>query len=314
MKQCLIMFDYGQLAALAAVIRQGSFERAAASLHVTPSAISQRIRLLEERVGAVLIVRGQPCTATAAGTRLCQHAERVALLEGALQAELSPFPLSAKPGSQPSAPAFRKVRLAVNADSLATWFIPVMAAAGDWLFDLVLDDQDNSADWLRHGEVAAAVTAHADPVPGCDSHPLGILRYRATASPAFVARWFSQGITPEALALAPCLEFNAKDRLQQRWLTQVSGGMLTPPCHRLPSSQAFIDAALAGVGWGLNPDPLTESLIATGRLLPLNPADAVAALDVALYWQTSRMLASALAPLTSIVRTEANRRLVPLSR
>ena len=55
------MLDYAALAALAAVIREGSFERAASALHVTPSAVSQRIRSLEERVGCALVVREQPC-------------------------------------------------------------------------------------------------------------------------------------------------------------------------------------------------------------------------------------------------------------
>jgi LysR family transcriptional regulator (chromosome initiation inhibitor) len=77
------MLDYAALSALAAVIREGSFERAARALNVTPSAISQRIRLLEERVGCAL--RDQPCRATETGRRLCQHVDRVRLLEQELQ-------------------------------------------------------------------------------------------------------------------------------------------------------------------------------------------------------------------------------------
>ena len=50
------MLDYAALSALAAVIEEGSFERAALALHVTPSAVSQRIRLLEERSGSPLVV------------------------------------------------------------------------------------------------------------------------------------------------------------------------------------------------------------------------------------------------------------------
>ncbi|MFY9510716.1 MAG: LysR family transcriptional regulator, partial [Rubrivivax sp.] len=79
------MFDYPLLAALAAVVREGSFERAAQALHLTPSAVSQRVKLLEERIGQVLVVRGQPCTATAAGRRLCHHVEQVAELEQQLR-------------------------------------------------------------------------------------------------------------------------------------------------------------------------------------------------------------------------------------
>src|ERR1700761_1659985 len=136
----ILMFDYDQLAALAAVIRTGSFEKAARQLGVTPSAVSQRLKLLEERVGAVLVVRGQPNSATAAGARLCRHAEDVGLLERALRADLGTLGPDTPPAT---------IRIAVNADSLATWFIEAMAATEGVLYDLVLDDQDHSADWLR---------------------------------------------------------------------------------------------------------------------------------------------------------------------
>src|SRR5690242_16416575 len=134
------MLDYGLLAALADVVRTGSFERAADQLNITPSAVSQRIKLLEERIGAILVVRGQPCTATEAGQRLCQHVELVALLESSLRQNL--------PGFQPEGRPVT-LRIAVNADSLATWFVPAMAETSGFLFDLVVDDQDHSAEWLR---------------------------------------------------------------------------------------------------------------------------------------------------------------------
>jgi len=201
------MYDYALLAALAAVVRTGSFERAAQQLRVTPSAVSQRIKLLEERLGAMLVVRGQPCTATPLGQRLCQHCEQVALLEAGLG---EAFPAT---GTSPAT-----LRIAANADSLATWLIAALAAVPDLLFDVVLDDQDHSADWLRRGEVLAAVTGHGAPLQGCECRPLGVLRYVATASPAFVECWFADGLTPEAAARAPCLTFNQKDLLQRRWL------------------------------------------------------------------------------------------------
>ncbi len=74
------MFDYPQLTALAAVHRRGSFDLAAASLNLTPSAISQRVKALEERVGTLLIKRGQPCLATEAGLRLIRHLDEVHFL------------------------------------------------------------------------------------------------------------------------------------------------------------------------------------------------------------------------------------------
>ena len=298
------MLDYPLLMALAAVIRTGSFERAAQQLHVTPSAVSQRVKLLEERLGSVLVVRGQPCTGTAAGQRLCQHVERVALLESELR--------DALPGLIP-AEGPTTLRVAVNADSLATWFVAAMAEMPGCLFDLVLDDQDHSAEWLRKGEVLAAVTASAAPVPGCNSHPLGALRYRATASPDYMRRHFPDGVTADALSRAPCLTFNRKDRLQAQWLRLVlantaPGQLPTPPTHWLPSTHAFVDGALAGLGWGMNPDPLVADHLSAGRLVELVPGHP---LDVPLHWQQSRIAGTALAELSHAILRAGRRALHP---
>lgn len=294
------MLDPAQLAALAAVHRRGSFDLAATGLHVTPSAISQRIKALEEATGTLLIRRGQPCTATPAGLRLIRHHDEVALLERTLAADL--------PGLS-SGPA--TLRIAVNADSLATWVIPALAATDGFLFDLVIDDQDVSQDWLKRGEVVAAVTSHPGPLQGCDTIPLGALRYRATASPGFMRRWFPQGATADALALAPALTFSDKDRLQDHWVARQTGGMprrAAFPSHRMASSQAFVDACLCGLGWGLNPEPLIGPHLASGTLIELAPDSA---LDVALHWQFTRLAAPALAPVTGAMRHAAALTLIP---
>ncbi|PTE13899.1 LysR family transcriptional regulator ArgP [Pseudogemmobacter blasticus] len=292
------MLDPAQLAALAAVHRRGSFDLAAAGLNVTPSAISQRIKALEETTGTLLIRRGQPCTATAAGLRLIRHHDEVALLESRLTQDL--------PGLTPTTAT---LRLALNADSLATWVLPALAAVPDVLYDLVIDDQDVSLDWLRKGEVVAALTGHPGPVQGCETLPLGALRYRATASPAFAARWFPQGLTADALRQAPSIRFSDADRLQDRWAAQATGtarpGPL--PAHRIASSQGFVEAALLGLGWGMNPEALVTAHLAAGRLVDLAPETP---LDVPLYWQFTRLVAPALAPLTRAIRDHAARALV----
>ncbi len=300
------MFDPAQLAALSAVLRTGSFDRAAQLLHVTQSAISQRVRQLEEQVGTSLVVRSQPCRATEAGERLFRHAEEVRLLEQGVRRDLGLASTGAEEtGGWPS------LRIAVNADSLATWFLPAMAEVGGVLFDLVIDDQDHSADWLKRGEVRAAISGSAKPVQGCDCRPLGALRYLATASPEFILRWFGdEPVTAARLAQAPVITFNAKDRLQTRWAEQTLGVSSTGPSHWLPSSHAFVDAAIAGLGWGMNPENLVATALADGRLQELVAGKP---LDVPLYWHVSRSVAGALRPLTDAVIKATRGALRPLA-
>lgn len=285
------MFDPAQLAALTAVHRRGSFDLAAADLNVTPSAISQRIKALEEAAGTLLIRREKPCFATPTGARLVRHYEQIALLNQTLAQDLQ----------SPAAPA--TLRIAVNADSLAAWVIPALAATEGYLYDVLIDDQDFSHDLLKRGEVAGAITAQPTPLQGCDSLPLGTLRYTATASPAYIARWFPDGVTPQALSRAPTLRFNDKDRLQSQWAaTQGQRGSL--PAHRLASSHGFVDACLSGLGWALNPATLIASHLQRGTLLPLIPGTPV---EIPLYWQFTRLTARALAPLTRALVAEAGK-------
>ena len=286
------MLDPAQLSALAAVLRLGSFDRAAASLNVTPSAISQRIKALEEQVGTALIIRGAPCTATTAGQRLARHAETLHMLNAGVLQDLGLHLDANTP----------HIRIAVNADSLATWFIPALAETPGFRYDLLIDDQDHSADWLRTGEVSAAISSSGKPVAGCDQVPLGTLRYIATASPAFKDTWFGDGITADTLSRAPCLTFDAKDALQSTWSAARAGRPVSPPCHYLPSTHVFIDAAALGLGWGMNPEPLIRAHLDAGTLVALAPEHP---LDTPLDWLVSRHVAPALSRLTQSVKAAA---------
>jgi LysR family transcriptional regulator (chromosome initiation inhibitor) len=287
------MLDYAALSALAAVVREGSFERAARALHVTPSAVSQRVRLLEERVGCALVVRDQPCRATEAGRRLCQHVDRVRLLEQELHGTL--------PALAPEGVARVRVPIAVNADSLATWIAPILTAfavENPVLMDVTVDDEEHTAEWLRSGAVLAAVTAFAKPAPGCNSRPLGSMRYLAVAAPQFLMRHFTDGVGSRSLAEAPSLAFNAKDELQVRWARRVCRHHVELPRHSLPSPQAFVTAALAGMGWGMQPLALVSSHLANGSLVELVPNTP---LDVPLHWQYARAASGMLDVLSRAV-------------
>jgi LysR family transcriptional regulator (chromosome initiation inhibitor) len=294
------VLDEALLAAVAAVAREGSFERAARALHITPSAISQRVKLLEERLGAVLIVRGQPCAATEIGARICRHAELVAVLVSQLRRELPMLPKDSPDTRHAS------LLIAVNADSLGTWFIGAMAEFGREdaaLLNLTLADEDHTAEWLRRGYVLGAVTSVGTAVQGCRIRRLGALRYVATASPGFARCWFGAGISADAMARAPSLLFDNNDRLQEVWARRVVRHDVALPVHRIPSTQAFIDAALAGVGWGMNPLSMVRAQLKAGTLLELVPDTPI---DVPLYWQTTRLEVPVLERLTrSVVRAAA---------
>lgn len=297
------MLDYAALSALAAVVREGSFERAARTLHVTPSAISQRIRLLEERVGCALVVRDQPCRATETGRRLCQHVDRVQLLEQDLQGTL--------PALAPQGIARVPLPIAVNADSLAAWLAPAIAAyaaENPVLMEVAVDDQDHTTEWLRSGAVLAAVTGTARPAAGCNSRPLGTMRYVAAASPAFVQRHFADGVGAGSLSKAPSLLFNTKDELQARWARRLCHRDVELPRHTLPSSHAFVTATLAGMGWGMQPQALIAAHLADGSLVELVPDSP---LDVPLHWQSARAASGVLDGLSRAVLAAAVDALLP---
>ncbi|WP_306131176.1 LysR family transcriptional regulator ArgP [Roseivivax marinus] len=295
--------DYAALRAVAAVVRTGSFERAAASLNVTPSAVSQRVKHLEERLGAVLIERGIPCTATDKGLSLCRHMDRVGMLEKDLMAQLPELAGPEGAGQQVT------LNIATNADSLGTWFLEAIASftkASDYLVNVAIDDEDHTADWLRRGRVLAAVTSLERTVQGCRVTPLGALRYQATASPDFVARYFPDGLTEEAFQRAPALTFNQKDRLQNVWACEVFGHDMSFPTHWLPSTQSFLEGSLAGMGWALNPAQLARPHLERGDLVELLPGKM---LERHLFWQINRLAADQLRELSQSILSVARQEL-----
>ncbi|ULN35956.1 LysR family transcriptional regulator ArgP [Mycolicibacterium smegmatis] len=257
--------DGQQLAAFAAVIELGSFDAAAARLHVTPSAVSQRIKALEQRVGQVLVVREKPCTATPAGVPLLRLAAQTALLESEALAEMG--------GGSSHRP---RMALAVNADSMASWFTGVFRRLPDVLFDIRIEDQDLSARFVREGVVMGAVTTERTPVSGCRVHPLGAMRYKPVASAEYTARYLPDGFTREAVAAAPSLAWNRDDRLQDQLVRKVFRRDVTRPVHFIPTAEGFGAAVRAGLGWGMYPEDLVDA-----SFVPITEHH----LDVPLFWQ-----------------------------
>jgi LysR family transcriptional regulator (chromosome initiation inhibitor) len=287
--------DLAQLRALDATVRAGTLEGAARSLHITPSAVSQRLRALEVATGRILLVRSKPVQVTGSGRAVLGLARQVELLAAEVARELGD-----EPQRTPTLP------IAVNADSMATWVLPALAPlAGEVCVDLYREDQERTSALLRAGTVMAAVTAESTPVAGCTSTPLGVMRYRPTAAPGFVRRWFPDGVTAEALSRAPVVVFDRDDALQHRYL-RGRVGEVAPPTHFVPASADFVTAVGLGLGWGMVPD--LQRRAATAGLVAFDPP---AVEDVALHWQQWRLRSATLDRVRDAVLTAAHRELAP---
>lgn len=302
------MLDYAHLEALLAVERERSFEGAARSLGITSSAVSQRIKLLEERIGAVTLNRHTPVTTTDVGAELCRHAEMVIMLEGeVIQRNRRELGRSEE--------NFRKIKIAVNDDSLSSWFMGILeansATANPYLLEISIADQDYSIDQMKAGSALAAISIHKNPVQGFQSTYLGTHVYRATASPAFMQRYFADGVTVDALEQAPSLRYSSQDDLQIQWIEQVFNAKVYPQSHTIPSSHGFVSACLADVAWGMHPALMVDDYIAQGKLVELVTDQT---LNKPLYWHCSRVIAEPFKNFTQTVLDEANRLLDQSSR
>ena len=288
-----MQLDTAQLQAFSAAVRTGTFEAAAQELHLTPSAISQRIKALEIGVGRVLLQRTKPVKPTESGEAVLVIARQIETLTADVARRLgagdAEFPL---------------LPIAVNADSLNTWVMPALADAKDIAtFDIYREDEEHTVSLLREGRVMAAVTSVAEPVQGCSSTRLGVMRYRPMATAEFVEQWFSDGITPESLAVAPLVMFDRNDDLQDRFLRRITRKQLRPPRHYVPSTADYSGAVCMGLGWGMIMDIQPEF---AEQLVELD-SDYV---DVKLYWQQWRMSSDVLDAVAEIVRIHARNSLL----
>lgn len=320
-----------QLAALVAVVETGSFEAAARDLHITPSAVSQRIKALERHWGTVLVVRAGPCRATREGDVLLRLARQVQELHADAAAQLDPADTER-----------RRLAIVVNADSLAPWFTDVLAEAATWhdcTIELLIELEDHGTDHLRTGAAVGAVTSDPSPVPGCAVVPLGVMRYLPVCRPELRDRHLAEdgdgrsrrgsrsrsrsdarsggrdggsaAGPPVDWATLPALRFSAGDDLQHRYLRGLGpgagGGIVRPQVeHVIPSSQGFAAAIDAGLGWGLLPELQVGDRLRRGDLVRLpGRGGASDHVDVRLSWQSWRLGSQRTTRLTAAVRHAA---------
>ncbi|MEU3986065.1 LysR family transcriptional regulator ArgP [Streptomyces sp. NPDC026672] len=292
-----------QVRTLLAVVDEGTFDAAAVALHVTPSAVSQRVKALEQRTGRVLLRRTKPVRPTESGEVLVRFARQLERLERDARGELG-----MSGAGEPT-----RVSIAVNADSLATWFLgalPRVPRASRLCFELRREDEDHTAALLREGLVMAAVTSSPDAVPGCSVRALGRMRYLPVATGEFAHR-LSGGLA-DALAGAPVVVFDRRDDFQDAFVRSLPGGRggASALRHYVPTSEGFAEAVAAGLGWGMVPEVQALPLLRSGRLTRLLPDHWV---DVPLYWQQWKLDSPALAALATAVTDTATETLRPAS-
>lgn len=300
MKTELTELPLDQVRTLLAVVDEGTFDAAASALHVTPSAVSQRVKALEQRTGRVLLMRTKPVRPTESGEVVVRFARQLARLERDARAELG-----MNEAGEPT-----RVSIAVNADSLATWLLPVLTRVRHeppLCFELRREDETRTASLLREGLVMAAVTSSPEAVTGCSVRALGRMRYLPVAQPDF-ARDHLDGPLREVLAVAPTVAFDRSDDLQDAFVRRLrrGTGSASRVRHFVPTSEGFAESVAAGLGWGLVPEVQAEPLLRAGRLVDFAPGRW---LDVPLYWQQWKLDSPALAAVAEAVTGAAARAL-----
>ncbi|KEQ14035.1 LysR family transcriptional regulator ArgP [Endozoicomonas numazuensis] len=288
------MFDYKLLDALAAVITHGSFEKAAQVLAITQSAVSQRIKLLEQRMGRPLLIRSSPVKPSPAGRQLLRHAQQVQSLESQLMETLS--------GEKTV--NWQTVRLAVNADSLATWLPAVLKGLFEHeiLTELTVNDQDVTTEYLKKGEVMGCLASSARVVQGCHCEFLGNMEYIAVATPKFY-----QTFHKEPFSKVPTVHFGRQDELQNRFLKkyfQLEPGQF--PAHILPSVEAILEAARSGIAYGIVPRMQASPYLLDNELVEMTPGKS---LSVPLYWHYWQLETTVLKRVSTLMTREARKQL-----
>ena len=298
-KLCFMWIAPDLAATVAAIVDTGSLDGAARALRITPSAVSQRLRTLEGQLGRVLVVRSKPARATEAGAVVVRLARQYAVLGHDAGVELGL-----------EGPGRMHVPIAVNSDSLATWFLPALepiVRAHDISLELHRDDQDRTIALLEAGTVTAAVTSQRDPIAGCVVTALGATVYEPVASPAFVERWFPTGSSLDALSSAPVLDYDRTDDLQSQWLAERGVDPSRPPRHYVPASEDYATAIRLGFAWGLLPPMQSQAALETGRLVRLDGPR----VSVPLYWQQWNLRSPLLSDIREAVVAAARAALEP---
>ncbi|GAB3477040.1 ArgP/LysG family DNA-binding transcriptional regulator [Marinomonas epiphytica] len=284
------MLDYKALSCLKAVLQFQSFEKAAQSLNLTQSAVSQAIKKLESSYGSPVVIRARPVVATPLGEQLLAHINKVSLLEDNLTLNWQQTM-----HSQP-------IHLAASNDVLATWFPEVVTEFSKISANklhLQATDQALTREKLKTGEVIACLSDIGTPVPGGKSLFIGNMIYELVATPSFIEESLNNQITIQSLAQAPSLTFDKHDDLWSQYQKECLGvAQNSDNCHWYPSSHGFVQLVLGGTVCALVPRVQVKNELSTGKLVSLLPDRH---LSVPMYWHWYELNSGVVDDLTKVI-------------
>ena len=300
-------FTAEQLRTFATVVEEKTFEEAAPVLGVSASAVSQRIKAMEQSCGQILLRRSNPVEPTDPGATVLRLAKQIELLTVESERELTG-------GDQA-----RRLAIASNSDSLATGLLDALASVprDERIYcEVHREDERHSSALLRSGSVMGALTVDPQPVQGCSVEVLGSTRYFIAASPDFIDHFFPGAdglpymLTEQRLREAPVIQFERKDIMLDDMvqLLAESHGLrpqTQAPRVYIPSSTQYYRSVLLGMGWGAVPDLQAEEALERGELIKLVDRP----IDIPIYWQRWTIDSPALQTLTEAIRATAHARL-----
>lgn len=287
----LKMLDKIKCEAFSAVVETGSFEKAGRKLCISQSAISQRIRLLEERLGKILIVRERPCKPTPFGAELYAYLQRASILENSFLKNITDKNTK-----------FRRLPIAASIGTFESLLFPILAKYclfESLTIDIKIDTLSNTVDLLKKGEVQACVTSEPEMISGCSSVHLGNMVYCIVASESFIEKWFKNGINRESLRNAPSVLFNENEKIHFDFLETHFG--LTKnmiPFHIIPSSDSYIAGLSYDLGYGLIPKcKLSQKVWDLG----IKEISSEYRISIPLYWHQLSFISSSVLIMNNIL-------------
>lgn len=256
-------FDYKGMQALSAIIEWQSFDVAAEKLHISQSAVSQRLKSLQELYSDPLLLRGAKYELTTIGEVLVSHYQKVSHLESETRGIIS------------GQTRDLNITIAISRDILEVWFLQSVVFKGlsdSAHINIISDDSGVTYKHVQKGLAHCSLGAVDDPVSGCTVENLGFMRYLLVATKGYVEKHFKSGVNAETLQEATMLRFDEKDNLNNLFFeTKLK---VSPSIKRerlMPSVRGFKDAVMRGDAYALLPRMQIKSELESKKLVNIVP-------------------------------------------